>query len=95
MEGSYSSTVIHLVKKLYPELFDSVPSVQSDIHLILNKVVILLVFEPDLAAGSDEDAPVVSQRVPGQLDHARVGERGNLDLHTHVVFSSWEEIKSF
>ena len=85
----------YLVKKFRPELFDPVPSIQRDVYLVLEEVVVLLVLEPDLAAGGDEDAPVVGQLVPRQLDHARVSEGGHIDLHTHVILSTWAEIKHF
>ena len=71
------------------------PSIQRDVYLVLEEVVVLLVLEPDLAAGGDEDAPVVGQIVPRQLDHARVGEGGHIDLNTHVILSSWAENKDF
>ena len=85
----------HLVNELYSELFDSVPSVQRDGHLGLGKGLTwtLPVFEPDLAIGLDEDAaPVGVDIMINKLDHAAVSEGGNLDLHTRVIFSSWEEI---
>ena len=85
----------YLVKKFCPELFDPVPSIQRDVYLVLEEVVVLLVLEPDLAAGGDEDAPVVGQVVPRQLDHARVREGGNIDLNTYVILGSWAEIKDF
>ena len=96
MDDFYNFTIeFYLVKKFCPELFDPVPSIQRDVYLVLEEVVVLLVLEPDLAAGGDENAPVVGQIVPRQLDHARVGEGGHIDLNTHVILSSWAENKDF